>query len=426
MSNGSSRRGNTTMVFALSMPVILGFTALAIDWGMVSMARLQAQSAADAASLAGAVFFQDPSRAQEVAQAYAEANGINGMDSVIVDDSYVYGDWDTDARTFTALSGKEGANAVRVSVRATVPMHFSAMFGLHAFDVVETAGAGPTAIKGRAPDTVIVLDVSSSMNSTEMRDARTAAQALVDCVAERSSADSRVAVVAHATTSALKLPWTEYGEGYSTISRAISGVVGCGEDSRRCGVIGGTNQSAGLGMGLNLLDQAARTSDDEVGKAIVFLSDGEPHPVSSLCQPSSYEDEVWGDELEVLCEDLEECKEESWTVSKKKCNKYDGPGTCEKVGSKYWVTEEVCETRDPTVKDYTNWADQYKAEAEASGYDIYTVYYGPTWGSGPAFMKDHIVAGNGFALTTPNASDIDSAFVDICVASLNSQPGLLF
>src|SRR6476620_5518306 len=48
------RRGTIVPLIAITIVVLLGFVALAIDVGLMAMARTQAQNAADCASLTGA------------------------------------------------------------------------------------------------------------------------------------------------------------------------------------------------------------------------------------------------------------------------------------------------------------------------------------------------------------------------------------
>ncbi len=50
----SQRRGMVLAVFALTIIVLFSFLALAIDLGLVAMARTQCQAAADSAAMAGA------------------------------------------------------------------------------------------------------------------------------------------------------------------------------------------------------------------------------------------------------------------------------------------------------------------------------------------------------------------------------------
>ena len=62
-----AERGQVLVLLVLGMVVLLGFTALAVDGGMVYADRRQAQNASDASSLAGG----------SVAALYLENHNIN-------------------------------------------------------------------------------------------------------------------------------------------------------------------------------------------------------------------------------------------------------------------------------------------------------------------------------------------------------------
>jgi Flp pilus assembly protein TadG len=76
--------GQSLILVALLMVVILGFAALTIDVGMMSLTKDDLQIAADAAALAGAQELPDyPDQAKTVAQNYATANGKSGDDMTV-------------------------------------------------------------------------------------------------------------------------------------------------------------------------------------------------------------------------------------------------------------------------------------------------------------------------------------------------------
>lgn len=54
------QRGSVVLLFALVLPILLGFTAVAVDFSRVLLARQELQNAADAAALAGAAGLDDP------------------------------------------------------------------------------------------------------------------------------------------------------------------------------------------------------------------------------------------------------------------------------------------------------------------------------------------------------------------------------
>lgn len=80
------------LLAALSMVVILGFGALAVDFGYVAAQKSDLQNAADAAALAGVVEMPSSANAVSVAVTYAKANGLDvdannvakGTDKIVV------------------------------------------------------------------------------------------------------------------------------------------------------------------------------------------------------------------------------------------------------------------------------------------------------------------------------------------------------
>src|SRR5258708_17015297 len=74
-------KGQTLVLTALCMSVMLGFMALALDVGVLFHARRSLQTAADAAALAGAadyLYNQSASSARTAGCAAAAQNGFSG------------------------------------------------------------------------------------------------------------------------------------------------------------------------------------------------------------------------------------------------------------------------------------------------------------------------------------------------------------
>ncbi|WP_237409718.1 TadE/TadG family type IV pilus assembly protein [Chlorobium phaeovibrioides] len=87
------QRGGTAILFALVLPVLLGFAALAVDLARIHLVKVELQNAADAASLGGAHSLSDAggqpynwsaavNAAQNVVQSNV-ANGANIQDATI-------------------------------------------------------------------------------------------------------------------------------------------------------------------------------------------------------------------------------------------------------------------------------------------------------------------------------------------------------
>ena len=70
-------RGQSLVIFALALPVLLGFAALAFDLGQIQLDRRSEQNAADAAALAGARYIaSDVPKAKDEAMRIAYQNGL--------------------------------------------------------------------------------------------------------------------------------------------------------------------------------------------------------------------------------------------------------------------------------------------------------------------------------------------------------------
>jgi Flp pilus assembly protein TadG len=397
-SRGVDRRGNVAIIFALSLPVLLGFVGMAVDWGAVHVAQTQARTAADAAALAAATSLDDPGRAVALAQGYAAAVEFHGVSMSVAEGDVEIGVWDGTTFIVTPTS----PNAVRVTARATVQMGFMRLFGMDTLEVDATAGAGPEVVATRAPDLVVALDVTGSMDASEIAQERVAAQALLDCIHSRASGDSRMGIVLFTGVDTVRTPMLEVGNDYATLSAAISGVRGCG--STGMPACSGTNQAAGMGGALVMLDTVE--TPEGVGRAILVESDGEPN-ADSICVASNYTSAGWRPTLRDLCSTL--------TTTSTVCTGSGRRRTC--------VTRTT--QRQPTEADYTTWSDAYKASSEAAGTDIYTVYYGSD-AAGVDWMQAHVRAGDGFSLVTPTAAAMDDAFEDICQAYVGTAAGLMF
>lgn len=79
-SAAREERGQTLMMAALIMPILLGMVALVIDVGFANAEKRQGQNAVDAAALAAAYALQDgytPAQAQTLAREYTAGNGYD-------------------------------------------------------------------------------------------------------------------------------------------------------------------------------------------------------------------------------------------------------------------------------------------------------------------------------------------------------------
>jgi Mg-chelatase subunit ChlD len=167
-ANGPARRGIATVWGLASMGLLLSIAALVVDGAMMYTSYADLQIAADSGALAGASALTiSPELAKSRAIEYAAKNFANGESVVVTEQNIELGDWSSENRTFTPLTGEDQvyADAVRVTAGLTeaggnpLSLAFAQVFGSGHADVEASA----TAVY-RPRDIVLVLDLSGSMN----------------------------------------------------------------------------------------------------------------------------------------------------------------------------------------------------------------------------------------------------------------------
>ena len=156
-----NERGSILIQVALSMIGLLAFGAMAIDYGVMRTARRQAQNAADAAALAGAISLQtygsDWDRARGIAQAIGQANYVFGEAPTITRGSGKTTSASDDISFPTCPAGAPGggsATCIRVNVyrnesRSPLPTFMARLFGrnvqgVKAMAIAEAAAGNAT------------------------------------------------------------------------------------------------------------------------------------------------------------------------------------------------------------------------------------------------------------------------------------------
>jgi len=150
-------RGVAMLTALVSLTALIAAAALAIDAGMVFVARTQAQNVSDAAALAAARNLIDKTGPTvTLGAAEAAALGVAGVNnavdnaSVTIDpNDLVYGNWDLETETFDTsvdLTDPDVVTAVQVTSYLTqagpnnpVPAFMARILGLDHFDVSATA-----------------------------------------------------------------------------------------------------------------------------------------------------------------------------------------------------------------------------------------------------------------------------------------------
>ena len=121
----TQEQGATLIFVALTLPVLLGFAALAIDGSNIYAQQRQIQTAADAAALAGAQVLALGSSTAQVQSTVQNLISLNGADSYTL--SYLNGNTEvqvTAVQSFaTFFAGIVGYETLRV--QATAKAHFA-------------------------------------------------------------------------------------------------------------------------------------------------------------------------------------------------------------------------------------------------------------------------------------------------------------
>jgi Flp pilus assembly protein TadG len=146
------QRGGVLPLVGLSLMVILGFAALAIDVTHQRALDAQLEATADAAALAAASQLPNESTAREAALDYAESNmPPDQHGTVLVEDDIVFGTWYEETRQFVV--GGPVTNAVQVTTRRSeqngnpAPTFFMRVFGRDQADLSAEALAGSVLFK---------------------------------------------------------------------------------------------------------------------------------------------------------------------------------------------------------------------------------------------------------------------------------------
>jgi len=158
----SDERGSVAMIFALSIIVLCGMIAFAVDVSRTMAVRQKLQAAVDAAVLAAnPLGTQSPGQVQDNVTAVFNSNmpGEYGDMNVIVDPPLAI------------------ANGYQVTAHADVPMTFGQILGVNVISVNALAQA----VRAQHNlEVSLVLDNTFSMNGQRIADLQTAANQLID------------------------------------------------------------------------------------------------------------------------------------------------------------------------------------------------------------------------------------------------------
>jgi hypothetical protein len=384
--------GAIAAVSAVSLVVILGFGAFAIDMSYAYSERTLLQATADAAALAAAPELPNKNKAREMALEYVEDNmpaATHGK--VLVKEDVVLGHWDPVSETWSPNVGP--LNAVEVTTRRSsdngnrLDLFLAPILGIGSLDMETSAVAYAQAPTGW--DVALVQDVSGTFVQ-EIGHARKADQALLDCVSDNfSDASMGLTVftgIATEMTPMLPVGLPENFSNYVELSDAIDNLNSCVPEGAPSfppmPPCSGTHVGIGIESAIDQLDNYVHT-DGIVGQAIIIVGDG----ISQV--------------------------------------RDDGTGQEDYKDSRYFDAED-CDPLKCKSTNLAHMANLAADEAEDKGYDIFVVYLedenlsNAKIEAAAAFFEG-LVRGAGRFHRTPNADELVELVPELCFRARDLQ-----
>jgi Flp pilus assembly protein TadG len=182
--NTDGEKGQTLILFALMMAVLVVFVVMVVDVGMLMEQRRHAQNVVDAAALAGAQELPDnPTAAEAVARQYS---GLNDYDSSKLDITFVC----TSTASVACNPGANKYDTIVVRATADSPAYFGPILSVlgggglcwttGCSTTVQAAGCrGLCGASGDEVDAVVAIDHTGSMKATELQNAKDGALQLM-------------------------------------------------------------------------------------------------------------------------------------------------------------------------------------------------------------------------------------------------------
>jgi Flp pilus assembly protein TadG len=370
------RDGAIAAISAVSLVVILGMGAFAIDMSYAYSERNLLQVTASAAALAAAPQLPDLSGTTDKAVEYAEENMPPETHGMVLDNSdVVLGNWDSVSETWTP--GGSPSNAVEITTRRStvngnrLELFLAPILGLGSLDMEASAVA--YARTPTAWDVALVQDVTGTF-AEEIGDAREADQAMLDCISN-NFVDARMGLTAFTGTSHIMTPMLPVGLpenffNYVELSDAIDQLDSCGH-------IGmppctGTHVGIGIERGIDQLDSYV-PSPGVIGQAIVIVGDGRPNARNNA-QGFYPESDYYG-----VC-----------------------GGNC-------------------SDGELAQMAILAADEADSKDYDVFVVFYDEENDDDAAEFFEGLVRGAGQFRRTPNSDELEEMMFELCTGFMDLQ-----
>lgn len=148
IKTSKNKDGQVLVLTALSLILLMGFSSIVVDVGLMSITKAKLQNVADAAVLAGAPELPDATKAKKLAMDYAKANGLT----------------ESQVNITTPLDGD--SMKMKVLTQRTVSHIMARMIGINETEV-KAAAVAKTIVGGWAGESLpfVNLDDDYSKNS---------------------------------------------------------------------------------------------------------------------------------------------------------------------------------------------------------------------------------------------------------------------
>lgn len=153
----SAERGSLIILGSVSLVVLMGFGALAVDMGNIFWTKSQLQNSAEAAAFVATKRLPDSGAAMSAAKLYAHENYPDGG-NVLVDSDIIIGKYDWETGTFSPTGDASEMNAVRVTARRAdansnpLPLFLAPVLGHRKVDISASAVAALTSEAAEGAD----------------------------------------------------------------------------------------------------------------------------------------------------------------------------------------------------------------------------------------------------------------------------------
>ncbi len=171
----SATRGNVGMLFALSLPVVLGFVGAAVDGAYMLQVKTQLQKNVDVAVLLAARDAETDLERADIFRQYME-NSLAGQNFTVTD---------------VDVEIEEGLNFVRINGHVTADVR---LFFMHHLGIKELTANASAFRANESLEIAVVLDNTGSMGSGGINALKRASHALVDAVEEGRGTDQDIRI----------------------------------------------------------------------------------------------------------------------------------------------------------------------------------------------------------------------------------------